>query len=67
MIITSVFNLSTTNRTTIKMTADDDSCSLYDSVSAIVLPVGNTNSVTATSTDIDSSSCDPDNAFYCQQ
>ena len=49
------------------MTADDDSCSSYDSVSAIALPVGNTNSVTDTSTDIDTSSCDPDDAFYCQQ
>ena len=48
------------------MTADDDSCSPYDSVSATDLTVGNTNSVTDTSTDIDTSSCDPDDAFYQQ-
>ena len=46
------------------MTADDNSCSSYDSVSAFDLPVINTNSVTNTSTDIDTSSCDPDDAFY---
>ena len=61
-----VFNLLMTTRTTIKMTADDDSCSLYDSVSATDLTVGKTNSVTDTTTDIDTSSGDPDNAFYQQ-
>ena len=44
------------------MTADDDSCSSYDSVSVTDLTVGTTNSVTDTSTDIDASSCDPNNA-----
>ena len=54
----------------IKMTADDDSYSLYDSVSvsATDLTVGttNANTATATATDIDGSSCDPNNAFYRQ-
>ena len=46
------------------MTADDDSCSLYDSVSATDLTVGNTNSVNVTPTDIDTPNCDPDDAVY---
>ena len=46
------------------MTADDDSCSSYDSVSATDLTVGPTN--TGTDTDIDTSSCDPDDAFSQQ-
>jgi len=54
----------------IKMTADDDSYSLYDSVSVSVsatdLTVGTTNATTDTATDIDASSCDPNNAFYQQ-
>ena len=50
------------------MTADDDSCSSYDTVSATDLIVGITNIVTATATDIDidTSSCNPDNGFYLQ-
>ena len=43
------------------MTADDDSCSSFDSVSATDLTVGPTNTVT--DTDIDTSSCDPNDAF----
>jgi len=46
------------------LTADDDSCSSYDSVSPTDLTVGTTNTVTAIATDIDTSSCDPDNVFY---
>ena len=46
------------------MTADEDSCSSYDSVSATDLTVGTTNTVT--DTDIDTLSCDPDNAFFQQ-
>ena len=46
-----VYDLLITKQTTIKMTADDDSCSLYDSISATDLTVGTTNSVTDTSTD----------------
>ena len=48
----------------IKMTADDDSCSSYVSVSPTDLTVGTTNTVTDTDADIDTSSCDPDKAFY---
>jgi len=47
-------------RTTITMTADDDSCSSYDFVSATDLTVGPTNS------DTDTSSCDPNDAFSQQ-
>ena len=46
------------------MTADDDSCSSFDSVSATDLTVGPTNTVT--DTDIDTSSCDPNDAFSQQ-
>ena len=46
------------------MTADDHSCSSFDSVSATDLTVGPTNTVT--DTDIDTSSCDPNNAFSQQ-
>ena len=46
------------------MTTDDDSCSSFDSVSATDLTVGPTNTVT--DTDIDTSSCDPNNAFSQQ-
>ena len=48
------------------MTADDDSCSSYDSISATDLTVGTINTVPDTDTDIDTSSCDPDNAFFQQ-
>jgi len=47
---------------TIKMTADDDSCSSSDSVSATDFTVGPITTVT--DTDIDTSSCDPDDAFF---
>ena len=50
----------------IKLPADDDSSSSYDFVSATDLIFGATNTVTATATDIDTSSCNPDNAFYQQ-
>ena len=48
------------------MTADEDSCSSYDSVSTTDLTVGTTNTVTDTYTAsvIDPSSCNPDDAFY---
>ena len=46
------------------MTADDDSCSSYDSVSATDLTVGPTNTVT--DTDLDTSSCNPNDAFSQQ-
>ena len=46
------------------MTADDDSCSSYDSVSATDFTFVPTNTVT--DTDIDTSSCDPNDAFSQQ-
>ena len=46
------------------MTTDDGSCSSYDSVSATDLTVGTTNTATATATDIDTSSCNPEDTFY---
>ena len=47
------------------MTADDDLCSSYDTVSATDLTVGIAiATATATATDIDTSSCDLDNGFY---
>ena len=46
------------------MTADDDSCSSYDSVSATDLTVGTTNTFTDPDTDIDTSSFNPDEPFY---
>ena len=49
-------------RTTIKITADDASCSSYGSVFATDLTV----CTTVTDTDIDTLSCDPDNAFFQQ-
>ena len=53
---------------TIKKTADADSYSSYDSVSATDLTVGPINivTVTDTDTDIDTSSCDPNDAFSQQ-
>jgi len=48
------------------MTADDDSCSSYDSVSATDLTVGTTITVIDTDTDLDTPSCDPDDAFSQQ-
>ena len=59
-----VFDLLITKQTTIKITTDDNLCSSYDSGSAIDLHVCTNNSVTDTSTDIDTSSCNPDDTFY---
>ena len=50
------------------MTVDDDLCSSYDSVSATDLTIGPTNTVTDTDTDTDinTSRCDPNDAFSQQ-
>ena len=53
-------------RTTIKMTADDYPRLSYDSVSTTDLTVGTTNTVTDTATVIDTSSCNPNDAFSQQ-
>ena len=51
-----------------KMTADDDSCSSYDSISATDLTVGTTNTGPGINpaTDIDNSSCNRDDSSYQQ-
>ena len=48
------------------MTADDDPCSSYDSISATDLTVGTTNTVTDTAADINTSDCDPNDSSYQQ-
>ena len=51
-------------RTTIKRTTDDYPRLSYDSISTTNLTVGTTNTVTDTATVIDTSSFNPNDAFY---
>ena len=46
------------------MTANEDLCSSYDSVSATDLAIDTTSTVTYTATVFDTSSCNSGDAFY---